>query len=563
MAGNWLSQHKPIYLHNYENHNPFEFSSEDDKDLIPDQTVLPVDLPNVPPLNSSSWTPFVVMTIIVILGLIIMFFFFGLSEVAGLMLENSATTANVSFGSDLASSTFNFDPIDSNLFLTPVNGSTPIYSSTLTATVHVTSQSTFISTPIPINFTVTPIDTMTPVVSLTFTPITMQKPQPSSSLTPVVTPTVSLSPTSTAIPLGVASPPTSISSGDNTWLNPWQWYMLGFALFISLQIYIILSLLHTRRSIGGLSQLIIKKSEVPIADNNIQPASAASINISGPLLSDPELKEVVMPIKRGFATCITRSKDQKKPENNEDATFASPFTNGITHRIITVADGVGMAGNSKIASQEVVRTFEQFITRLGESTVLSAYQILEFYKKACENIRTSLESENLPIDSAATTFIGVVEKYNQYIFTQLADGSAYRIIQSDDGSRFSAQSMFLSTASPDVPRQMGANGMYQKPDTIIVPKQSPGGYLWVIATDGMNDFDWDDKHNENINGTKDVERLANEIWLSFKETPNQFTEKNIENILWRWLKRCQTTDDAAVAVLIDGEMIERWQHLAH
>lgn len=261
----------------------------------------------------------------------------------------------------------------------------------------------------------------------------------------------------------------------------------------------------------------------------------------------------------GFAVYVTRSKG--KPDENQDAGIAFSYLYKGRYRVIAVADGVGMAKNSSIASQTIVQTFGIFLSRLGESTNLITHQLPEFYSEAHRRIGEALAEKGLPADSAATTFIGVVESYNRHVFTQLADGSAYLLTQSSDGSEFAAIPTLLTTASPDVPPQIGAKGKYQTPKSALYPKHGTEGYMWIIATDGMNDLDRYMEDGTRVVGTKAAQVLASDIWESFRQSPSQFTEKSIEQVLWRWLKRCQTTDDATLAVLIDSEMFAHWQSL--
>lgn len=372
------------------------------------------------------------------------------------------------------------------------------------------------------------------------------------SLTPELslTPTPSTSPASTATP--TASPSPTVLPEDTPFpriLHPVStvppWLELSIFIIISLQILASLFSVQILRSVRKLQlqtrNMNTELSRIP-ERTNLETASA----------------EETM-LKPGFAVCITRSKGE--PDENQDAGIAFSYLYKGRYRVIAVADGVGMAKNSSIASQTIVQTFKDFLSRLGASTNLALHQLPEFYSEASRRIGEALVGKGLPASSAATTFIGVVESRDRHIFTQLADGSAYLLTQSPDGSEFAAIPTLLTTTSPDVPPQMGAEGKYHSPKSALYPKHGTEGYMWIIATDGMNDLDRYMEDGTHVVGTEAARALANEIWKTFRQNPDQFTENNIEQVLWRWLKRCQTTDDATLAVLIDGEMFANWQSL--
>lgn len=387
------------------------------------------------------------------------------------------------------------------------------------------------------------IPSLTPELSLTPTPSIA----PTSTITPIDFPSLPVLPSDTPFP-GILHPvstvtPTFPPPRETDFSSPFNW--LGASTFVTIVLQILVSLF--------LLQILQSIRKLLLQVRNIDAKLAGILERTTP---EPGSEE--KPLKPGFAVYVTRSKG--KPDENQDAGIAFSYLYKGRYRMIGVADGVGMAKNSSIASKTIVETFKSFLPRLGKSTN-PIHQLPEFYSEAHRRIGEALAERGLPTDSAATTFIGVVETHNCHIFTQLADGSAYLLTQSSDDSEFAAIPTLLTTASPDVPPQIGAMGKYQTPKSALYLKPEAEGYMWIIATDGMNDLDRYMEDGTHVVGTEAARALASDIWQSFRQSPSQFTEETIKQVLWRWLKRCQTTDDATLAVLIDGEMFAHWQSL--
>lgn len=263
-----------------------------------------------------------------------------------------------------------------------------------------------------------------------------------------------------------------------------------------------------------------------------------------------------MPIKSGFVSVATRSKTLSENDNQDSGKI---HQTGFV-RIIAVADGVGSAKNSKIASQQLVDLFIDIASHISEKfpiTVSPEVRTTVFYNKAVEQISKALSQKELPLNSASTTFIGIIENVNHYIVTYLADGSIFRVKQSSDGEKFVVDSMLMNLSSPDVPQQISAKGKTISPEIHKII-QNEGGDMWIIASDGMNDFN--PSRDVKTKSEDFIRRFANEIWQAYKENPDKF-ESVLHSVLLRWVKLCQTTDDATVAVLISGEMKSQWDKL--
>jgi serine/threonine protein phosphatase PrpC len=292
------------------------------------------------------------------------------------------------------------------------------------------------------------------------------------------------------------------------------------------------------------------EEQVSVRDKSVSPSVQSS-----------ELGQEPMPLLRGFQVFITRPKT--KNGENQDAGICG-LRNDKRYRFVAVADGVGMAKNSSVASETIVTAFGEYIGRLqATAQIPMENEMRKFYSLATLRMKQRLEQKELSLDSAATTFIGLVESSNRYVLTYLADGSVYQITQSNDGYNISAVQRLLTSASPDVPPQIGATGKSDEPSIEIYAKGTLEGSMWIVATDGLNDLErYLDDGKTKVSGPKAAEHLADEIWQSFRESPSRFDEETIEAILWRWLKKCQSTDDATIAILISGEMYAHWQKLA-
>ena len=252
-------------------------------------------------------------------------------------------------------------------------------------------------------------------------------------------------------------------------------------------------------------------------------------------------------LAEGLVACVTRSKCSSC--DNEDSGTALSARN---FRAIAVADGVGMASNASAASRDIIKLFTDFIPEIIES-LQPLNEITRFYREAQRSMRR--------FKSASATFMAVIECQNYCIFTQLADGSAYLLTQSLDDFKFTAISILLTTAHPHTPPQIGTTGMYHEPKNMLYLKPKNEGFIWIIASDGMNDLRRNIDGIGEVSGTKAACLIAEEIWHSYKQNPRNFTDETVKGILWKWLKRCQTDDDATLAVLIDSNMLTHWKRL--
>ena len=255
----------------------------------------------------------------------------------------------------------------------------------------------------------------------------------------------------------------------------------------------------------------------------------------------------------------TRSKSRSEVEN-QDAMLI--FSQRPQYRLLAVADGVGMAAHSAVASKVVVEAFRENIDELSANDKQASLELIaEFYTVAVNKIKQALEDKDLPPQSAATTFIGVVEYPDHYLLTYLGDGSAFWVEQSFDGFEIEAKAFLLNGASPDRPPQMGAGGKSEEPKTLLISKPEGQGFIWVIATDGMNNFERYMEDGSKVNGEQAIALLFQEIWDVFRESPYHFTRETLEAVLDHWIKKCQTTDDATVAILISEELFANWHRL--
>lgn len=263
----------------------------------------------------------------------------------------------------------------------------------------------------------------------------------------------------------------------------------------------------------------------------------------------------MVPLKAsGFAAYATRSAD--KDSRNQDSSIV--YSNE-RYRLIAVADGVGMTANAAVASAAVVKAFPDYLDR---AETIDRQIISGFYSYAIERIAKALDALGAPLNTAATTFIGVVETHDHVVVTYLADGAIYRITHSAEGYIMAATAELLTSASPDVPPQLGAGFLSDEPEIVEIAKQQPEGYMWIITTDGMNELDrYVDNGKRHVRGTAAAKALATEIWEAFRANPGVFSEKTIDGILLRWIKACQSTDDATIAVLISAEMHDHWVRL--
>lgn len=271
----------------------------------------------------------------------------------------------------------------------------------------------------------------------------------------------------------------------------------------------------------------------------------------------PQEDEELMDIKPGWAVVITRSKGETEAEN-QDAGIAIGETSSKKHRAIAVADGVGMGKHSSIASKKLMEEFEKLLQKLLNSRKGSQHQMEELLTHIHGKILNEVPQDETS-KSWGTTFLAVVESEKEFLFTHLGDGNIYQLVLNEKERQFEALPMLLGSAHTDTPPQITFKGPSEPPR--FVSEQKRNGSIWVVATDGMNEFERYMEDQTKIKGKEAIERLVEEIWMAFQKEPKAFGENEIKEILWRWLKRCQSSDDATVAILIDGEMWERWHKI--
>jgi hypothetical protein len=255
-------------------------------------------------------------------------------------------------------------------------------------------------------------------------------------------------------------------------------------------------------------------------------------------------------------------------EKNQDS--AAGGENAVA-RFIAVADGVGTARHSHLASRALTNGFTDTICSSVEHTYPDGMEATEviallerFYYEAPGRVEAVLKASGVDGQPAASTFIAVLELESCCALTYLADGSAYLVNHSADGTSMRASSLLMTTAPKDQdvpPPQVNARQRSEAPYTLIVPNQRPEGVMWIIASDGMNDFEHYGSDGAMLHGADAAELMAQEIWQRFMSDPAGFTDQAVIQILLKWVKRCQTTDDATVAVLISARLFHHWNQL--
>lgn len=522
-AGRWLAQHRPSFLHKYES-DVFQHAA-----------------PTSP--NSNRWRTGamillmgVVTVIVIIMILILLAYWVSLVPQAGAKLPaNPALAAGLPF-------TFR-----------TLRSTTPpfAYSNVSLAETPIVPTISFV--------TVTPAATssnVTPTHWLTSTT------EPAMLLATLTAERSSSASTTPSVPQVASSGNTTTHSNPITIAASLIIFGVGFVIG-SLSTAVILLLASLRETSAERKTRQGRRSRTrenptskqtsPSGDRLESPPDTPTQASTSPTDTD------FMPLTEGFVAVATRSKGRSEKDNDDAGLSDSqPW-----YRLMAVADGVGMAAHSSIASQAVVRIFQEHIQRLNLRDRFSNMgETANFYQAACEGIGQALTAEGFLANSGATTFIGVVEYPEYYLLTYLADGSVYWGTQCQDGFNISLTSLLLTSASPDVPPQMSANGPSEEHKVLTTSKLQNEGFIWVIATDGMNDFERYLEDRTLVRGASAVEHLVREIWQTFQASPAQFTTESIEAVLKRWIQRCQTTDDATVAVLISGEMYANWQRLA-
>ena len=564
--GRWLSVHEPIYQDKVETMCPFQQTlSSTGATLVPapdTQEFVPLRPPPKSKEQINGWTIALwIVVILCVLALVYTLLSSGVLNTSSLNFEHSIAYAAGNIYLSTVTVTSVRDTVTPTIALTP---SAPVTITSLTkeviASVTASPSLTASGSPTP-SPSITPIPKPTGIL-ITTTPILSAAPIPSQVSTLSVTPSPFWRATKTSTP-SVTPSPTMIVPSVMDWLITTPLGIGMMCIIISLQLVTLIVILTLPLRLNNIKTHILERDTMPTPSRSLQSNKQVSEQdkpVSPPIIQS-ELGQEPMPLLlHGFQVSITRPKT--KNGENQDAEICG-LTNDRRYRLVAVADGVGMAKNSSVASETIVTVFGEHIGRLqATAQIPMENEMRKFYSLATLRMKQRLEQEKLPLDSAATTFIGLVESSSRYVLTYLADGSVYQITQSNDGYNISAVQRLLTSASPDVPPQIGATGKSDEPSIEIYAKGTLEGSMWIVATDGLNDLErYLDDGKTKVSGPKAAEHLADEIWQSFRESPSRFDEKTIEAVLWRWLKKCQSTDDATIAILISGEMYAHWQKL--
>lgn len=534
--GQWLKSHKPQFLDEYEPKPDLLLESLNQMNMIDTISSEKQINPSVTTQQKSDtgcWIAFAIAFAIVLLAILVIAVIILASSMQG-YISNHTFFQPASIAYPVLDKSVSDTHLSANINYLLETTSTPTV-----ATSPTTSET--------LGYTPTPTETPTPLPTNTITPTF-------SSIFTSTTP-----PTSTIINPTATTPPFEVAPDKFTISNISGVSMIG--IICLLQFFILIAVLKLIRRVNSLLQgTTIEKAESSRSISLTPPFTTKIETTTSPLPEFGLDPMQIKPIKPGYTKCVTRSKTRTEI-NNQDSGLCGETSHA---RYIAVADGVGSAKNSKIASSKLVSIFEGGI--INQSNTQQIHWLNEprfikrFYEVAAMEIGEALIQNKLPPNSAATTFIGIIETENRYLVTYLADGSVYRVMQSTDGEKFVAHSLLRtvnSVTSPDTPEQISATGQSGEPQ-IITYTQNQRGDLWIIATDGINDFNPDG--DKNIQTESIVQKLAEEIWQAFKNNPREF-EHVLGMLLERWLKRCQTTDDATLAVLISGDMREHWQKL--
>ena len=80
----------------------------------------------------------------------------------------------------------------------------------------------------------------------------------------------------------------------------------------------------------------------------------------------------------------------------------------------------------------------------------------------------------------------------------------------------------------------------------------------VVATDGMNAFDFEPESGKHVSKTASIDCLLCDLRAAFRQDPNDFIKRGmaIRSVLEKWISLCQSDDDATLAVLLSPGWIE-------
>ena len=228
--------------------------------------------------------------------------------------------------------------------------------------------------------------------------------------------------------------------------------------------------------------------------------------------------------------------------------------------VLTIADGLSGSQYSELAAKAAVEGFLRKITEVwkqNSTATIGRAEIREAYYTAHADIKKRAEQEKKEKRSRSlnpqTTFIGIIDLPDRFIFTYIGDGAiALFRANTDEGAILHSSKSLLITHSVAgfLTRVLSADGKLPKFGYMEVDKTLEGGEIVVAGTDGALPLG---------SVLKTSQGILSDLKHAFQENREGFDRDTVRRLLLQKVEHEFTTDDnRTLGVILTNDALDSW-----
>jgi len=243
--------------------------------------------------------------------------------------------------------------------------------------------------------------------------------------------------------------------------------------------------------------------------------------------------------------------------------------------VLAIADGVSHSQHGELAAEAAVKGFLTKIEEVWKQrATIGRAEIREAYDAARAEIKKRVEEvkkqEGLDSFNPQTTFIGIIELHDRFIFTYIGDGAIalFRAAVDVGTALHSPEQKGEQQWTPSQPvsksllvphsfagfltRHLSASGELPRPAYIEVDKALEGGEIVIAGTDGALPMG---------SVLKTSQGILNDVKQEFQKNHKTFNRRTVHSILLQKVEHEFTTDDNRTLgiILTDGALNSWWR----
>lgn len=222
--------------------------------------------------------------------------------------------------------------------------------------------------------------------------------------------------------------------------------------------------------------------------------------------------------------------------------------------VLAIADGVSDSLRAELAAKAAV---EGFLTKIEEvlkqRSAIGREEIRDAYRAASAEIRERVEQvkqqEGLDSLNPQTTFIGIIELVDRFIFTYVGDG-AIALFRAD--TREGVMILIPHSAPGGLTRWLDANNESPKHGYMEMDKTLEGGEIIVAGTDGALPL--------GKKALKTSQGILLDLKREFQEHHEKFDRDTVRRILLQKVKReIRWDDNRTLGIILTNDALDSWR----